>query len=136
MNWSAQPKTFWWLLGSAALMIVGGFGPWATAFGGLSVSGTNGDGGFLIVGGVLAVALTIRHATRNGDAWWPMIVATVIGVICVIVAIVDLASISSITEDNELLGDVLDPGWGLWMSVVAAGSLALASLTALVTRRN
>jgi hypothetical protein len=134
MNWSAQPKSFWWLLGSAALMVVGGFGPWATAFGALGVNGTNGDGWFLIIGGIAAAVLAVRYAMPEGSGTWPMIVAALIGAGCTVVAIVDLADISSLTDNSEILGDIVDPGWGLWMSAVAAGSLTLASIATLVRR--
>lgn len=41
-------QTLYWALASAALMIIAGFGPWATVLV-FSVSGTSGDGWFVVV---------------------------------------------------------------------------------------
>ena len=60
-----KPKVFWAAGAVAVLMIIGGFGPWATVLGALSVSGTNGDGWFLIVGGLAAGALLLSHASSR-----------------------------------------------------------------------
>src|SRR5437763_16921672 len=52
----AQPKAFW-LAGLAAVrMIVGGFAPWATALGFVSIAGTRSDGWWVI--GAAAFALS------------------------------------------------------------------------------
>jgi hypothetical protein len=131
VDWGAQPKSFWWLLLSATAMVLGGLGPWATAFGALSVSGTSGDGWLLIAGGAVAVALTVVHVRRQGRARWPMIVVGLIGSGCAIAAIIDLGDIASATDGSDLLGDAVSPGWGIWLSVASSASLALASILAL-----
>ena len=63
---SRQPPLFWVAVASCAILIVGGFAPWATAFRGIaSVSGTDGgDGWFPVVGGLLSL-LTLYLAAAG-----------------------------------------------------------------------
>jgi hypothetical protein len=118
----------WWALASAAFMIIGGLGPWATAFT-VSVSGTSGDGWFLIVGGLAAGAEAVRRmlAPRRLIG---MIGMAVVGVVCAIVAIVDFGSFS-----DDLTDVVADPGWGLYLSLIASLSLCAATTVLLVQHR-
>jgi uncharacterized protein DUF2510 len=50
-----QPRAFWLAAAGAALMIIGGLGPWATAFGTLDISGTKGDGWIVVGAGALGL---------------------------------------------------------------------------------
>jgi hypothetical protein len=126
-----RPLIFWWTAVSAVLMVVGGFGPWATALGVATVSGTHGDGWFLIIGGVLAFALLFRQAAK--PARWPMIVAALLGALGALVALVDLSDINSF-GDTTIFGDVVDPAWGLYLSLIASASLIVAAIATLVRR--
>jgi hypothetical protein len=85
----SRPAIFWLTAVSAVLMVVGGFGPWATALG-VTISGTDGgDGWFLIVPGLLALGLLFVQVSRP-SARWPMILVVLLGAIGALVAIVDL----------------------------------------------
>ena len=125
---SGLPRRLWWALASAALMVIAGFAPWATALDTISVSGTDGDGWFVIVGGAIAGALLWRHA-RSG-ARGLAIGAAVIGALCTLIALYDLSDVNDVA-DAAGLGSVIDPGWGLYLAIVASVSLTAASVVAL-----
>jgi hypothetical protein len=125
-KWFGRPALLWLTLGAAALMVIGGFGPWATVLGLASVAGTHGDGWFLVLGGLAAGGLVARQVTAGGR--WPMVVAVVIGVLGAIVAIADLSDINSVA-DGSPFGDIVDPGWGLYACLI--GSVALAAFAVL-----
>lgn len=111
-------------------MIVGGFAPWATAFGGaLSVSGTNGDGWFLIIGGILAGGLLTWH--ESSPRVWKAILIAVIALIGTIVSVVDLSNIRSVAGQSSGLVQV---GWGLYVSLVSSIGLLAAGLYTIVKR--
>jgi hypothetical protein len=110
-------------------MVIGGFGPWATAFGALSVAGTNGDGWFLIIGGLAAGALLLWHASKPRG--WKIIVMTVIGLICVIVAAIDLANISTVAGTSDGL---VSPAWGIYVCLLSSIGLLAAGIYTVVKR--
>jgi hypothetical protein len=120
---------FWWLAISCGLMVIGGFAPWATALGALDVSGTVGDGWFLILGGLAGGGLCLQLALgeRNPRAVWQYIVILIVAVIGFLVAVVDAADISS-------GGAFVQPGWGLWLSLLAAFSAGVAAITAMAVK--
>ena len=66
-----QQALFWWVVGSAALMVVGSFGPWAKVPGS-TVSGIDGsnDGWFVVAIAVVAGAVFLwkRRKTQAGFA--------------------------------------------------------------------
>ncbi|MBA2642807.1 MAG: hypothetical protein H0U82_07775 [Actinobacteria bacterium] len=135
---SGYPLRLWWLGASAALMIVGSFGPWARALF-ISVSGTDGDGVVTLIGGIAAVIaafLFARNPTRPRP-WWPLALGVVVGIVGVgITANVwwDLESSDSSDEtasedeffdfDTDALVTV---SWGLIMTLAASISLVVAS---------
>src|SRR5262249_2198269 len=121
-----------WTLASAILMVVGGFGPWATVLG-FSVSGTHGDGWLVIVGGAAAAALL---AWKGGALRWPALVGAVVALVALIVAGSDPSDISSVaSQTDDFLSGAVSPGWGLYVSVLASASLLLASLVAAIRAR-
>ena len=61
---SDQPAAVWWAAASGGLMIVGAFGPWARALF-VTVYGIDGDGWFLIGGGVVALGVLYLYARRG-----------------------------------------------------------------------
>lgn len=126
---NGKPKIFWAVLAVAVLMIIGGFGPWATAFGALSVAGTNGDGWFLIVGGLAAGALLLSHASK--PCGWKSIVMTIIGLICVIVTVVDLTNISSVAGTSDGL---VSPAWGIYVCLLSSVGLLAAGIYTIAKR--
>jgi hypothetical protein len=129
----SRPGIFWWTAVSAVLMVVGGFGPWASALG-VTLSGIDGgDGWFLIIPGLLALGLLFVQVSR-ADARWPMILVLLLGALGALVAIVDLNDISSLGSESALLDDVVDTGWALYLSLIASLSLMAASIATLVRR--
>src|SRR5215208_6190574 len=62
-----QSQGWWAAVVAAAAMIIGGFGPWATALGFVSVNGTHGDGWLVIAAGGAAHAGLWRYAKKRGD---------------------------------------------------------------------
>ena len=132
-GFGSRPGTFWWTAVSAVLMVVGGFGPWASALG-VTISGTDGgDGWFLIIPGLLALGLLFVQASRAGSRW-PMILTILLGALGALVAIVDLNDINNLGSESALLDDVVDTGWALYLSLIASLSLILAAIATLIRR--
>lgn len=103
-------RAFYWALASAAAMVLGGFGPWATVLV-FSVSGTGGDGWVPIVGGLAAGALL---AVKRTTLRWPPVTTALLGLAGLVVAGADLADVSSLASktDEGLLSGAVSPGWG------------------------
>jgi hypothetical protein len=109
--------------------VIGGFAPWATALGVVDVSGTNGDGWFLILGGLAGGGLCLQLALseRNPLANWQYIVIIVVAALGLVVALYDAVELSG-------KGGFVRPGWGLWLSMLAATSAGAAAITALAAK--
>lgn len=118
-----QQALFWWVVGSAVLMVVGSFGPWAKVLG-FTVSGTDGsnDGWFVVAIAVAAGAVFLwqRESTRAGFA------AIVGGVLGATVAIYDRSNLKDAASEGGELGELVQVGWGLNLAMLASISLAIA----------
>ncbi len=128
---SASGETTMFIAGlvSAIAVVVGALLPWvsvSTAFGTLSVSGTEGDGVLTIGGAVVAGALLLFGRGRK----WAAVIAAVVGVIVTIIGVYDLANVSSAAADasNEFAHG--SAGVGLWLTVVAGIALTGCSVVA------
>lgn len=132
---SVMPPRLWALVGAAALMLIGAFGPWAQAFI-VSVSGVDGTDGWIVV--VLAVIAALCaygyvKADKRGQRTGLMMLAVVAGVAGLAIFGVDGRDIfGSQTADDpdSLFGDVdlVSPGWGLIMvGIGSAGVTIIAS---------
>jgi hypothetical protein len=122
-----QPQVWWVALIAAAAMVIGGFGPWATALGFVSVNGTQGVGWLVITAGVVAL-LALWSEGRSRQGGHPLVLAAVAGIGGALVAIYTFARLES--AQGELLGeriDLVDPAWGLYLAVIASGTLAVAA---------
>lgn len=115
----------WWVLGSAALMVVGAFGPWVKALG-VSVGGTDGSNdGWLVVaaaaiGGLLFWSLRAR---RGGGIW-----ALLGGIAGAGVSIYDRSHVqSAINHGGVFASALVRVGWGLNLDLVASISMAVAA---------
>jgi hypothetical protein len=129
----SRPGIFWWTAVSAVLMVVGGFGPWASALG-VSISGTDGgDGWFLIIPGLLILGLLFAQTAR-ASARWPMILVVLLGAIGALVAAVDLNDINSLGGQDAFLADAIDTGWALYLSLIASLSVILSAIATLIRR--
>ena len=132
-TWAGKPAIFWLTGAAALLMVVGGFGPWATVFGVLSVSGTHGDGWIVIVGGVIAAVLLARDLSSGSSRRWPAIGLVVVAVVGTIVTVKDLSDINSVAGDSTFFGrQIVSAGWGIYMAVI--GSVALVVCGGLTLR--
>lgn len=119
----------WWGVGSALLMIVGGIGPWVTVGGTTIANGTEKDGVILIALGLIAGGLLVW---RGGAAKWPAIVALSVAVLAVVISIADLGSVSG----DSIAAALADPGWGLYLDLVASISLVAATAVLLIKSRS
>lgn len=122
-----QTGTFWWAVAGTVFLAIGAFGPWAKALL-ASKSGIEGDGVLILgaAGAALALLWGYAQRPRRGAAIGTLLVALAAAA----VAAIDLADIQS-KGDVELFGErvnVVQPGWGIYMVLVAAAVLAIASL--------
>ena len=126
----AGPSASFWIASLASLaLIVGGVAQWATAFGVMSVSGTDMHGWNEVFAGIVGLAMLGLH--RVFAARLPLIVAAVAGALGAIQAAGTLAQIGS-NGTMTVFGvqyRYLDPAWGLYL--VLAGGIALACSAAL-----
>ncbi len=128
---SASGETTMYIAGlvSAIAVVVGALLPWvsvSTAFGTLSVSGTEGDGVLTIGGAVVAGALLLFGRGRK----WAAVIAAVVGVIVTIIGVYDLANVSSAAADLTTDFARGSAGIGLWLTVVAGIALTGCSVVA------
>jgi hypothetical protein len=128
-----QPASFWVAALASLGLIIGGVGPWATAYTLVSISGTSMHGWREVSVGVLGLAMLALHVALR--ARLPLLVAAVGGVLGAIQAIATLDNIDSggAVTVFGLEYRFLDPAWGLYL--VLAGAIALAfSASALAWR--
>ena len=124
-----QQALFWWIVVSAALMVIGSFGPWAKVLG-VSISGTDGgnDGWFVIAIAAVAGAVFLwqREVMQAGYA------AIAGGVLGASIAIYDRTNIEDAADETGRLGELVEVGWGLNLAMVASISLAIAGVVWIV----
>jgi Protein of unknown function (DUF2510) len=118
-----KPPAFWVAIAAAALMVLGGLGPWATALRVVDVSGTNGDG-WLVIGAAVVAAGVLFASPRDAGP----IVALLAAIGGAIVGFVDLSDINS-------RGALVQPAWGIYMVLLSSGTLFVASLILLLQKR-
>lgn len=98
----------------AAGIIVGSLGPWATAssaFGSMSMSGTEGDGVITLVGGgVVLLTIILRK----------YLVAWIIAVITGAVVAYDWSNLSRVVDENDSDFINTSVGWGLYVAGIGA----------------
>jgi hypothetical protein len=117
---ASQPASFWVAALASLGIIIGGVGPWATAFGFESFSGTSMHGWREVIVGVVGLAMLALHQLVG--ARLPLIVASVTGALGAFGA---LATVSKIHSGGAVtvLGQqyrYVDPAWGLYLVLVAA----------------
>jgi hypothetical protein len=130
---AGQPASFWLASLASLAMIVGGVGPWATAFGVLSLSGTSMHGWRSVMVGVVGLAMLGLYQLRG--ARLPLIVAGVAGALGAIQAIATMGRINS-GGAVFVLGQeyrYVDPAWGLYL--VLAGAIALVCFSSALVWR-
>ena len=120
---ASQRKSFWWAVASAAVMVLGSFGPWAKVLGIISVNGTDGDGWIVIVAAIVAIGLiTLRE--RRGLRLWSLILAAVAGALAAATAIYDWTDLNRVADETGLV----DAGWGIYLATIGSVSLVLACI--------
>jgi hypothetical protein len=128
-----QPLSFWLAALASLAIIIGGVGPWATAYTLVSISGTSMHGWREVEVGVLGLLMLGLHLVRRGRL--PLLVAALAGALGAMGAVATLNKINSggaITVFG-LHYRYLSPAWGLYL--VLAGAIALAlSASALAWR--
>lgn len=124
-----RQRIFYWVLASAALMLIGAFGPWAKVFA-ISVSGTDGsnDGWLVVVIALASAALFAwKRDTRKAGIW-----AIAGGAIGAIVTIYNRQNITSSPEEageaGEFMEGLVQVGWGLNLAMIASISLAITGI--------
>jgi hypothetical protein len=130
---AGQPASFWVASVASLGIIIGGVGPWATAFGFVSLSGTSMHGWRAVILGAAGLAMLALYQLRAGRL--APIFAAVAGALGAIQAISTLDAIHS-GGAITVLGQqyrYLEPAWGLYL--VLLGAIALAcSASALAWR--
>jgi hypothetical protein len=128
-----QPPSFWLAALASLGIMIGGIGPWATAYTLVSISGTSMHGWREVEVGALGLVMLALHLVRRGRL--PLLVAAVAGALGAWQAVATLNKINS-GGVVTVLGfhyRYLDPAWGLYL--VLAGSIALVcSASALAWR--
>jgi hypothetical protein len=122
----ALPKTFWWALASIVLMPVGAFGPWATLLGVLTVSGTDDNAGWTVVGSAATAAIALGSFVRWRRRWLCIVplLAAAAGAATATYNIRDISSLNTSFDG----ADLVSTEWGVYVALVGSISLLLASL--------
>ena len=127
----------WALLGAGVAAVAGSVLPWASVhlFGtSTTVNGTDGDGKLTIVLALLVAAMGLLIGLRQGRLW-TAIVGLVAGVLTAFIALIDVVDISGVVgSDDRLPVDVISPGFGIWLVLVAGLAGLGLSIAAMVRR--
>jgi hypothetical protein len=125
-----KPSVLFWVAASAAIaMVVGGLGPWATTLG-FSASGTEGDGWIVIVAGGLVAVGMVSARKRSFAGNGTMVSLLLAGTSVVVTSVYDINHIAS-GYDGAYSQGVLNPGWGIYMSLAAGFALVIVALAVL-----
>jgi hypothetical protein len=127
---AGQPASFWLAALAALAVIVGAVGPWMSAFGFPSISGTSLHGGREVVVGAVGLAMLALHGLRGYRL--PLVMAALAGTIGALGAASGLHKIST-DGAVTLFGYTyryLHPSWGLYL--VLAGGVALACFASIL----
>lgn len=108
------------LIGVAAL-IIGAIGPWATALGVISIGPTASTEWSVVVFGGIAVIAFSAISLRASRA-----LSIIVGVLAMTEAIVALVRIQQAKSDAGEFGNLFQPGWGLYLTILA-GAYLIAS---------
>ena len=131
-----RPHTniYWVALAAAVGLAIGSIGPWVGVLG-VTESGLDSDGVLTLPAALGAIAGLIHHdrkGTRGG-----LIAALVLGALATLITIIDYFDVQG-NEDSELLGEGVDLAsveWGLYLAVISAIVLFVASLMLLLRHR-
>lgn len=120
----------WWVLGSAALTVVGAFGPWVKALG-QSVGGTDGsnDGWLVVAAAVIGGLLFYATRTQRAAGVWALLG----GIVGVGVTLYDRSNVQNAIDKGGAFAQALvQVGWGLNLALAASASMTVAAAVYLV----
>ena len=118
---ASQPLPYWVAAGAIVFLAVGVLGTWVKALGGLvSVSGIDTDDGKLALVIALAAGLCLWRFAKNARKS-ALAIAGVLGV-------ADAAIAAGYISDFSSRGELVAPGWGLYILVIAAVVLPAACI--------
>jgi len=122
----------WWVFGSAALMVLGAFGPWVKVLG-ASVAGTDGsnDGWLVVAAAVIGALLFYVTRSRRGAGIWALLG----GIAGVAVTLYDRSNVQSAIDNAGSLAGLVQIGWGLNLALAASVSMAAAGAVDLYALR-
>jgi hypothetical protein len=130
MKQQYKPSVLFWVAASAAVaMVVGGLGPWATTLG-FSANGTEGDGWIVIAAGGLVAVGMVSTYRRSFAAKRTVVSLLLAGTSVVATSVYDINHIAS-GYDGAYSQGVLNPGWGLYMSLAAGFAVVIVALAVL-----
>jgi hypothetical protein len=114
-----------WVEVSAALAVVGVFGPWVTVHGSSVPGTTAGNRGWLVLIAALVGAgvFWFRRWSRSAGVY-----AAVAGVVAVAAASYDRTHLANAIGDSKVVAAHVGAGWGLDLSFVGAVSLTIAGV--------
>jgi MYXO-CTERM domain-containing protein len=121
----------WWSGASLALMAIGAFGPWAKVFGLLSVSGTDGGDGWIVIGLAVAAGIFLwRFSVRRRRLWPALMLLAAIG--GAFTSGYDLNNLNSLASADTFFGaEFVHAGWGVYLDLIASISLGVAAIVLL-----
>jgi hypothetical protein len=120
----------YWVLGSAALMVVGAFGPWVKALGIFSVGGTDGsnDGWLVVAAAVIGGVLFYATRRDRGSGLWVLLA----GIAGVAVTLYDRSHVQNAIDRGGVFAQaIVQVGWGLNLALIASISLGIVGIVRL-----
>jgi hypothetical protein len=135
-----QPSAFWLSVLAALLMIVGGLGPWASALGIVSVSGTRAEDGWVVIA-VAGLGLAAVWSRMLRESLSAAIAAVICGLIGAVVSGIDLHKLARAgASSSSFFGrqvQLVQVEWGIYLAVGASVAFVgfVLVMTALGRRR-
>jgi hypothetical protein len=115
-----DPVLAWSCRAAIVLVVAGVFGPWRRT-GTVSLDGVQGPhNGWLVI--IFALLALIGVSSMSRGSWLGIV--TVLGSVGVML----FAVVENLSDDNAVLGG--HSTWGLWLTIAAAGVLAVGALLA------
>ena len=112
-----------------ALMILGALMPWATlstAFGSVSIPGTEGDGEIILILGVAVAALAAVDLARR---WrWSWVAVGICAGLALLIGLIDFSNVTERIQAEDLEGGVASVGAGLYLVLLGAGAAFVGAL--------
>jgi len=128
-----QPGVFWGAVLACIGMGIGAVGTWATALGFISIAGTAGEDGQVVLGAA-AVGLLLLWARARTGAVWPAALAMLSGAVGTAISGIDLHKVSGIGT-SDFMGQrvrLVHPGWGIYLAIGAGTAFVLLTLATVI----